>query len=88
MNIEIIGFLATIISTISLLPLIINIIKKGKTEGLIYTRLGIELLASLLWLIYGLHKKTYPAIIINIINLTLFIILIIIKFHNEKKKKI
>ena len=57
MNTENIGYMATIISVISFLPIVYTVYKTGKTNNFPYRALFLALMANLLWLTYGIYKN-------------------------------
>ncbi len=69
------GFTATAISTISLLP---QIVKTWKTKSTKDLSLGMTLLGAIgtsLWLLYGILLGALPVIVANSLVMTCFLIL-------------
>jgi len=83
MNIEILGFLAAILTTSAYLPQVYKIWKTKNTESISLTMYFVMFLGIFLWLIYSLFIKSFPLIIAN--TLTLLIILIILYFKINSK---
>ena len=83
MNIEILGFLAAILTTSAYLPQVYKIWKTKNTESVSLTMYLVMFLGVFLWLIYSLFIKSFPLIIAN--TLTLLIILIILYFKINSK---
>ena len=83
MNIEILGFLAAILTTSAYLPQVYKIWKTKNTESVSLTMYLVMFLGIFLWLIYSLFIKSFPLIIAN--TLTLLIILIILYFKINSK---
>ncbi|HOV15808.1 MAG TPA: SemiSWEET transporter [Spirochaetota bacterium] len=84
--IEIIGFLAGILTTSAFLPQLIKIIKSRHTKDLSILTYVIFCLGIILWLLYGIYHKSLPIIIFNSITFVLnFVILMLIIFNNLKK---
>ena len=83
MYIEILGFLAAILTTSAYLPQVYKIWKTKNTESVSLTMYLVMFLGVFLWLIYSLFIKSFPLIIAN--TLTLLIILIILYFKINSK---
>jgi len=83
MNIEILGFLAAILTTSAYLPQVYKIWKTKNTESVSLTMYLVMFLGVFLWLIYSLFIKSFPLIVAN--TLTLLIILIILYFKINSK---
>ena len=83
MYIEIIGFLAAILTTFAYLPQVYKIWRTKNTESVSLTMYLVMFLGVLLWLIYSLFIKSFPLIIAN--TLTLLIIIIILYFKINSK---
>ena len=83
MNIEILGFLAAILTTSAYLPQVYKIWKTKNTESVSLTMYLVMFLGVFLWLIYSLFIKSFSLIVAN--TLTLLIILIILYFKINSK---
>ena len=83
MYIEIIGFLAAILTTFAYLPQVYKIWRTKNTESVSLTMYLVMFLGVFLWLIYSLFIKSFPLIVAN--TLTLLIILIILYFKINSK---
>ena len=83
MYIEILGFLAAILTTSAYLPQVYKIWKTKNTESISLTMYFVMFLGIFLWLIYSLFIKSFPLIVAN--TLTLLIILIILYFKINSK---
>ena len=83
MYIEILGFLAAILTTSAYLPQVHKIWKTKNAESVSLTMYLVMFLGVFLWLIYSLFIKSFPLIIAN--TLTLLIILIILYFKINSK---
>ena len=86
-NIELIGLLAAILTTIAFIPQVYKVIKTKSVVGLSLTTYLIFTIGVLLWLIYGFLKSSISMIIGNGITFFLaFLILYnILKKRNSKK---
>jgi len=79
--IEIVGFLAAILSTFSFLP---QVIKTWKSKSAKDLSLGMYLLVSssvLMWLIYGILQVDWPIILANIVTLSLSLVILYFKIR-------
>ena len=83
MYIEILGFLAAILTTSAYLPQVYKIWKTKNTESVSLTMYLVMFLGVFLWLIYSLFIKSFSLIVAN--TLTLLIILIILYFKINSK---
>lgn len=63
MNSEDIGYIATIISVISFLPIVYTVYKTGKTNNFPLKALILALMANSIWLIYGFYKNAKANIV-------------------------
>ncbi len=79
--IEIVGFLAAILSTFSFLP---QVIKTWRSKSAKDLSLGMYLLVSssvLMWLIYGILQVDWPIILANIVTLSLSLVILYFKIR-------
>jgi len=76
MNYEIIGSVAGFMTTISLVPQVIQVVKTKSTKD-ISTAMFLMFITGLsCWILYGLHLHSVPMVISNVVTLVLaFIIL-------------
>tara|TARA_B100000780_G_scaffold99230_2_gene69289 strand:- start:6027 stop:6293 length:267 start_codon:yes stop_codon:yes gene_type:complete len=85
-NIEIIGLLAAILTTIAFIPQVYKVVKTNSSEGLSLTTYLIFIVGVTLWLIYGLLKGSISMILGNGITFLLALIIIYYIFKNKKSK--
>ena len=71
MDIEIIGFLAGLFTTIAIVPQIIKAYRTKKVAHLSPVFFSILLIGVFLWSLYGFLKEDYPIIITNSISFLL-----------------
>ena len=83
MYVEILGFLAAILTTSAYLPQAYKIWKTKNAESVSLTMYLVMFLGIFLWLIYSLFIKSFPLIIAN--TLTLLIVLFILYFKINSK---
>ena len=88
MLISIIGFLAGLTSTISLLPQIYKTYKSKTTRDLSMIMLINFAICSILWIIYGHLTDTMSVAVTNVIMLICSIILIYFKWHYKEQANV
>lgn len=79
MDLMLLGFVATLITTISVLPQVIKIIQLKETREISFLYWGILAVGLILWCSYGILKQDYPIIISNFISLILSLTMILLK---------
>ena len=67
----IIGFVAGILTAISMLPQLIKTLKEKKAEEVSPVMLVVLISGVLLWIVYGAIKKDFPILITNSISFVL-----------------
>ena len=85
-NIEIIGILAALLTTIAFVPHVFKVVKTNFTDGLSLTTFSMFTLGVLLWLIYGFSKNSISMILGNGITLILAIIILLYILKNRNSK--
>jgi len=83
MDIEIIGFLAGLFTTIAIVPQIVKAYKTKKVAHLSPIFFSVLLLGVFLWTVYGFLKKDYPIIITNSISFLLNSYMLFLYFKNK-----
>jgi MtN3 and saliva related transmembrane protein len=78
-NIEIVGFIAALLGTCSLVPQVIKILKSKSTVSISLIMYIIIAIDSILWLIYGLTLSLHPLIVQSCITGCCAFIVIITK---------
>jgi MtN3 and saliva related transmembrane protein len=79
MDLILLGFVATLLTTISVLPQVIKVIKLKETRDLSFLYWGVLASGLLLWFVYGVLKQDAPIIISNFISLVFSVIMIGLK---------
>ncbi len=82
--IEMIGYIAGILTTISFIPQALLTIKTQNTKSISLMMYMIFSAGILLWLIYGIVINSMPIIAANMITLPLTLIILFIKIKNLK----
>jgi MtN3 and saliva related transmembrane protein len=80
-DVEIIGFVAAVLTSISFLPQVIKTWKSRSAKDLSLVMFVIFFTGVLLWLIYGFIIKDTPLIAANIVTLTLSGIILYFKLR-------
>ena len=76
---HIIGYVAAFLTTISMLPQLIKVVRTKNTKSLSLLMLSVLSVGISLWLIYGLMLKSPPLILANSISLCLVVPVAIMK---------
>jgi MtN3 and saliva related transmembrane protein len=84
MEIETIGYLATICSITSLIPEIFKALKTHRLRDLSWGMICLMTLGSALWTMYGIAKESLPLQISAGVNLVFETILIYLKIHYSR----
>lgn len=80
----IIGVLASIFTSIAMLPQLIKIVKEKKSEGISYWMLGSLVLGLSLWIWYGCMKKDIIIVIANglALSINITVVILSLKYRN------
>ena len=74
----IIGVLAGVCTSLSLLPQLIKIIREKKANDISLFYLGVLFVGLILWIVYGVRRQDLPVIITNgvaiVINLSIIVV--------------
>lgn len=87
MNIELIGFLAGLLTTICFIPQAIAALRSPDTKSISLIMYVVFSLGVTCWLIYGILLESPPVIIANAITLPIALIILAKKIHNLKTGK-
>ena len=80
------GFVAGMLTAVSMLPQVIKTFKEKKAEDVSILMLVVLLSGVGLWIYYGVQKKDVPIIISNSISLSINLIMIFLRFKYRKNK--
>ncbi|MBU2051207.1 MAG: hypothetical protein KKH61_19845 [Gammaproteobacteria bacterium] len=80
---EILGWTATILSTISIFPQTAKVVKTGSTRDISWLWLILFVLATITWSLYGILERDSPIIVTNVILLLNAITITAIKIINR-----
>ena len=81
-GVTIIGILAALCTTSSLLPQVIKIIKIKETRDISLLMYAMLVVGVLLWTIYGILKKDVPVVVANLIAFVLATSVLILKIKH------
>lgn len=85
MNPEIIGYIGTVISTVSFIPQVIKVYKTKQAKDISYPAFSLIGIGNVIWLMYGIMTDSFPIILANALIGLLVLIIILLKFRYEKK---
>lgn len=85
-DIEIIGLLAAILTTVAFIPQVYKVIKSNSTKGISLSTYLIFIVGVGLWLVYGFLKGSISMIIGNGITFFLTFIIIYYIFKNKNSR--
>lgn len=83
--IDILGFVAGICVTISVIPQILKIWKTKKVKDISLLTFSVLTFGVALWVLYGVLKNDLPIIITNSISLSLNILMVYFIIYYEKE---
>lgn len=84
MSVGFIGIVAGVLTSVSLLPQLVKIIKEKKAEDLSYFTLVILLLGLGCWIWYGILREDLPIIITNSFSLLVNFSVIVVTARYKK----
>lgn len=79
-NIEILGFVAAILTTGAYVPQVYKTWKLKSTKDISFSMYVVMLTGVVLWLIYGISLNSLPIILANIVTAILLLFVIVLKF--------
>lgn len=85
-NLELLGYSAGILTTLSFYPQLTRIIHRQSAEDISYGMYALFSLGLILWLIYGFATHALPIILANSVTLILAFIILLLKFYFDKSK--
>ena len=83
-TIEIVGFVAAILTTSAFVPQVYKAWKTKDVEAISLTMFVVMLIGVLLWLVYGFYIGSLSMVIANIITSILILTIIILKIMHKK----
>jgi MtN3 and saliva related transmembrane protein len=79
-TVGVIGIVAGVFTSASLLPQLIKIIKEKKVEDLSMTMFVSLLIGIILWVVYGILRDDWPIIVTNSFSVVLNLFILVLKF--------
>lgn len=86
-NIDLLGYVAAIFTTVSFMPQAVRVIKTRDTRSLSLAMYSILTIGVALWLVYGLLKQDGAMIVANTITFFLSLLILSIKAYNVVTRK-
>ena len=80
-NIEIMGMVAAVLTTYSIVPQVYKTWSNKSTKDISLTMYLAMFLGVVLWLIYGIYHESVPMILANFITAVLLFIMIVLKLR-------
>ena len=71
MNVELVGFVAAFLTTVSFIPQAIMTIRTKNTSGISRGMYFMFTLGVAMWLLYGIYIVSWPMIVANVVTLAL-----------------
>lgn len=84
--IEIIGFIAAILTTSAFIPQVYKTWKSKDVEAISLSMFLVMFIGVILWLVYGIYMNSLSMLIANSITSSLILVIIILKIKFRKKK--
>lgn len=81
----VIGTIAGILTSVSMIPQLIKVLKEKDVENLSWMMIAVLLTGVSLWVIYGVMREEWPIIISNAFSVMVNITLLIAYFLYKKK---
>jgi len=81
----VIGTIAGILTSVSMIPQLIKVLKEKDVENLSWMMIAVLLSGVSLWVIYGIMREEWPIIISNAFSVMVNITLLIAYFLYKKK---
>ena len=86
-TVEIVGYIAAILSSICFIPQAIRVIKTKDTNAISFWMYLLSLLSVVFWLIYGLMLSSWPIILKNILVIIVSGIILVLKTRDLIRQK-
>lgn len=80
----IIGIVASVFTSIALLPQLIKIFREKKSNGISYLMLSSLLVGLSMWIVYGVRKDDLIIIIANVFALTVNVLVLIMSIKYRR----
>ena len=84
--IEITGYVAASLTTLSFLPQAIASVRTGRTDGLSLPMYALFSAGVALWLLYGLFVGSWPVVIANAVTLVFALVILTLILRNTRRR--
>lgn len=81
----VIGTIAGILTSVSMIPQLIKVLKEKEVENLSWIMIAVLLTGVSLWVVYGIMREEWPIIISNVFSVMVNITLLIAYFLYKEK---
>ncbi|MDN3705843.1 SemiSWEET transporter [Myroides ceti] len=81
----VIGTIAGILTSVSMIPQLIKVLKEKEVENLSWMMIAVLLTGVSLWVVYGIMREEWPIIISNAFSVMVNITLLIAYFLYKEK---
>lgn len=81
-TVDIIGYIATVVTTVTFLPQVIRSFKTGSTKDISLPSYILLCVGASLWLMYGLLLSASPVVVANGIVLSLGAAMVVLKYKH------
>ncbi|EKR63803.1 MULTISPECIES: SemiSWEET transporter [Leptospira] len=86
-SITFLGYIASLLTTVSFLPQLIRIVMGGDTKDISRNMYIVLVTGVALWFIYGCLKQDFPIILANIFTFLFTSIILFFKLRNDSRNK-
>ena len=83
--IDILGYMAACLTTVSFLPQAIGSVRSGRTDGLSLPMYALFSAGVALWLAYGLAVQSWPVILANLVTLAFALVILSLIIRNRRR---
>ncbi|MGJ8559269.1 MAG: SemiSWEET transporter [Litorimonas sp.] len=83
--IDILGYIAASLTTLSFLPQAIASVRSGRTDGLSLPMYAMFSAGVALWLAYGLAVQSWPVILANLVTLGFALVILALIIRNRRR---
>lgn len=84
-SIDILGYMAACLTTVSFLPQAIGSVRTGRTDGLSLPMYALFSAGVALWLAYGLAVQSWPVILANLVTLAFALVILTLIIRNRRR---
>jgi MtN3 and saliva related transmembrane protein len=84
-TIDILGYIAASLTTVSFLPQALGSVRTGRTDGLSLPMYALFSAGVALWLAYGVAVQSWPVILANLVTLGFAIVILTLIIRNRRR---